>query len=208
VVIADRHPAFLCGLVSVLREQSDFDVVASCCEGGDCIRAIRNLSPDIALVDISMPGVSGLEILATATSEGLCTRVVFLTDAVEGHELVTAAVRGAYGVVPKEAPPKLLIDCLRRVAAGRRILPFASLGDESRQGQRPFAPTGKAKNPVAALTKRERQIVQSVSEGLSNKEIGRRLEISDGTIKVHLHNIYDKLAINKRTTLAALAIGR
>src|SRR6059058_3186576 len=65
VILADRYPVFLCGLISVLREQDDFDIVASCCNGTECIRAIRNLSPRIALLDISMPGLSGLEILAT-----------------------------------------------------------------------------------------------------------------------------------------------
>jgi CheY-like chemotaxis protein len=95
VILADRYPVFLCGLISVLREQDDFDIVASCCNGTECIQAIRNLSPRIALLDISMPGLSGLEILATAASEGLCTRVLLLTASMEAHELATAAARGA-----------------------------------------------------------------------------------------------------------------
>jgi DNA-binding NarL/FixJ family response regulator len=76
--------------MSVICEEGDFDVVASCCDGAECIQAIRNLSPDIALVNISMPSLSGLDILATATSEGLRTRVLFLIAAVEAYELVTA----------------------------------------------------------------------------------------------------------------------
>jgi two-component system, NarL family, nitrate/nitrite response regulator NarL len=205
VVIADRSPIFLRGLRGVLREDGGFDVVASCCGGVECIQAIRNLSPDIALVDISIPGVSG--ILAAATFEGSCTRVILLIAAVEAQGLVTAEVSGAYGVVTKEAPPELLIGCLRQAAAGHRISPLPSK-DESRQQQGRSAPKRNEINTLAALTERERQIVQLVSEGLSNKEIGRRLDISDGTIKAHLHNIYDKLAINNRTTLAALAISR
>ena len=204
VILADRYPVFLCGLISVLREQDDFDVVASCCNGTECIQAIRNLSPRIALLDISMPGLSGLEILATAASEGWCTRVLLLTASMEAHELATAAARGAYGVVPKDASPGTLIGCLRRVAAGRRMLPFP--GEEQLQGRR--ARNGDTQDILSLLTERERQIMQLVSEGLSNKEIGHWLEISDGTIKVHLHNIYQKLSINNRTTLAALAMCR
>jgi len=204
VILADRYPVFLCGLISVLREQDDFDIVASCCNGTECIQAIRNLSPRIALLDISMPGLSGLEILATAASEGLCTRVLLLTASMEAHELATAAARGAYGVVPKDTSPETLIGCLRRVAAGRRMLPFS--GEEQVQGRR--ARNGDNQDILSLLTERERQIMQLVSEGLSNKEIGHWLEISDGTIKVHLHNIYQKLSINNRTTLAALAMCR
>jgi two-component system, NarL family, nitrate/nitrite response regulator NarL len=208
VIIADRYPVFLCGLISVLREQDDFDIVASCCNGTECIQAIRKLSPRIALLDISMPGLSGLEILATAASEGLCTRVLLLTASMEAHELATAAARGAYGVVPKDASPETLIGCLRRVAVGRRTLPFVSSGEELRQVQGRGARNGDTQDMLSMLTERERQIMQLVSEGLSNKEIGHWLDISDGTIKVHLHNIYQKLSINNRTTLAALAMCR
>lgn len=206
VVIADRSPIFLRGLTGVLGEDGGFDVVASCCGSTECILAIRNLSPDIALVDISMPSVSG--VLAAATFEGSCTRVVFLIAPEEAHRLVTSEVSGAYGVIPKEAPAELLIGCLRQAVAGRRILPLVSLREECQQQQGRPASKRNGANTLAALTDRERQIVQLVSEGLSNREIGRRLDISDGTIKAHLHNIYDKLAINNRTALAALAISR
>jgi RNA polymerase sigma factor (sigma-70 family) len=162
----------------------------------------------MALLDISMPGLSGLEVLATAAAEGLCTRVLLLSASMEAHELATAAARGAYGVVPKSALPETLIGCLRQVAAGRKILPFLLSDNEPRQVQGRRARNGDAQDMLSLLTERERQIMQLVSEGLSNKEIGHWLEISDGTIKVHLHNIYQKLSINNRTTLAALAMSR
>ena len=208
VIIADRFPIFLCGLASILLEQDDFDIVASCCNGTECIQAIRKLSPHLALLDISMPGQSGLEILATTAAEGLRTRVLLLTASMEAHELAIAAARGAYGVVPKDASPETLIRCLRRVAAGRRMLPFVSSGEEPRRVQGRPARNRDTQDKLSLLTERERQIMQLVSEGLSNKEIGHWLDISDGTIKVHLHNIYQKLAINNRTTLAALAMCR
>src|SRR6266699_777847 len=88
VVIADRHPVVLHGLTNVLRAQSGFKVVACCSNGTNCIEAIRSLVPDIALIDSSMPGLTGLEILTIANSEGLSTRLVFFTASVEDRELV------------------------------------------------------------------------------------------------------------------------
>jgi two-component system, NarL family, nitrate/nitrite response regulator NarL len=207
VVIADRHPLLLRGLISLLRDENDFSVVASCRDGAKCLQAMRSLTPDIALLDIAMPGLSGLEILVAAKSERLGTRLVFLTASMEERELSAAAVSGAYGVVPKDAAPQMLIRCLRRVARGRRMSPLALRGGESRRWQGRSAKYESTENALAQLTDRERQIVQLVSVGLSNKEVGGRLELSDGTIKVHLHNIYQKLAIHNRTTLAALSVG-
>lgn len=204
VVIADRHPVFLHGLVSLLGAENDFDVVASCGDGRKCLQAIREFSPDLALLDIFMPGLSGLEILAAATSERLSTRVIFLTAHAEDRDLIIAAARGAYSVILKEAAPKVLVHCLRQVASGQRLLPLAN-GETQRAHENPSrnAITG---NVLTVLTERERQIMHLVSEGLSNKEVGRQLSISDGTIKVHLHHIYQKLAISNRTALAALAL--
>jgi RNA polymerase sigma factor (sigma-70 family) len=206
LVIADRHPVVVCGLTSLLSAENDFKVVASCYDGKKCIQAIRNLWPDIALLDIFMPGLSGLDILATATSEHLPTRIVFLTGSPENRDLITAAARGAYGVVLKEAAPDVLVRCLRQVAAGRRLVPLTS--SESRRGQELSIGKISTENLLTVLTERERQIIHLVSEGWSNKEVGRQLNISDGTIKVHLHHIYRKLAISNRTALAALVFSQ
>jgi two-component system, NarL family, nitrate/nitrite response regulator NarL len=203
VVIADRHPVVLQGLTNVLRPESGFKVVASCVDGPNCIEAIRSLVPDIAILDISLPGLSGLEILSVANSEGLSTRLVFFTASVEDHELVTSAAAGAYGVILKDVAVEILVQSLRQVADGQRLLPLPPSDQAVSREQRNIAIT---ENVLTVLTGRERQIMRLVSEGLSNKEIGRRLNIVDGTIKVHLHNIFQKLEISNRTVLAALAI--
>src|SRR5258707_465544 len=202
VVIADRHPVVLQGLMKVLRAEGGFEIVASCGDGTSCIDAIRNLGPEIAILDISLPGLTGLEILAIANSESLCTRLVFFTASVEDRELVMSATAGAYGIIPKDVEVEILVQSLRQVADGQRLLPVPSAQAVSRE-QRNIAVTD---NALTVLTDRERQIMRLVSEGLSNKEIGRRLNIVDGTIKVHLHNIFQKLEISNRTVLAALAI--
>jgi two-component system nitrate/nitrite response regulator NarL len=205
IVIADRHPVFLHGLMTLLSADRNFNVVASCNDGEKCIELIRNLSPQIAILDIFMPGLSGLEILAIISRERMPTRIVFFTESAEERDLIVAAARGAYGVVLKETSPETMMECLRQVAAGRRFLPSSYTNGDAARGQDSPLRSPAADNALTALTERERQIMRLVSEGLSNKEIGRQLNLSDGTIKVHLHHIYQKLAISNRTALAALA---
>jgi two-component system nitrate/nitrite response regulator NarL len=205
VVIADNHPVVLQGLTSVLGAESGFKVVASCSDGTNCIQAIRSLVPDIALIDISMPDLTGLEILAIANSESLSTRLVFFTASVEDRELVISAAAGAYGVILKDVAIEILVQSLRQVADGQRLLPLPP-SDQTVPRER--ATITITENVLTVLTDRERQIMSLVSEGLSNKKIGRRLNIADGTIKVHLHHIYQKLEISNRTVLAALAISQ
>ncbi len=203
VVIADHHPVVLQGLTNILGAASGFKVVACCSDGTDCIEAIRSLVPDIAILDISLPGLTGLEILAIANSESLSTRLVFFTASVEDRELVISAEAGAYGVILKDVAPEILVQSLRQVADGQRLLPLLPSDQTVPREQRNVAIT---ENVLTVLTDRERQIMRLVSEGLSNKEIGRRLNIVDGTIKVHLHHIFQKLEISNRTVLATLAM--
>jgi len=192
------------GLMKVLGSEDGLEIVASCNDGTKCIETIRYLVPDIAILDISMPGLTGLEILTIVNSERLPTRLVFFTASIEDRELVMSAAAGAYAIIPKDVEPEILVQSLRQVADGQRLLPVPSDQAVS-QVQSAIAVTG---NALTVLTERERQIMCLVSEGLSNKEIGRRLNISDGTIKQHLHHIYQKLEISNRTVLAALAISQ
>jgi two-component system nitrate/nitrite response regulator NarL len=201
VVIADPHPVVLQGLSSMLGAERDFTIVARCSDGVSCIEAIRIFAPDIALLDIAMPDVSGLGILAIANSESITTRLVFFTASVEERALGMLAAGGAYGVILKGEEPEILVRTLRRVAEGQKVLPLS---------EPPLAPsqTANVEKDPGVLTERERQIMRLVSEGLSNKEIGRRLNVADGTIKVHLHHIFQKLDVSNRTVLAALAISQ
>src|SRR5260370_16174928 len=123
VVIADHHPVVLHGLTNLLGAASGFKVVASCSNGTGCIQAIRSLVPDIAILDISLPGLTGLEILTIANSESLSTRLVFFTASVEDRELVISAAAGAYGVILKDVTLVILVQSLRQVADGQRLLP-------------------------------------------------------------------------------------
>ena len=187
VVIADPHPIILKGLAAVLEAEPDFKIVAHCADSASCIEAIRKVLPDIAIVDVSLP-----EILAVISSEGLPTRIVLFT-ALEKPALRLFHAVGVHAVVRKDADPQSLLQTLRQVASGQKVLQ---------------QPGGDAEKAITALTDRERQILRLVSEGLSNKEIGRRLKIADGTIKVHLHNIFQKLQVSNRTALAAVYLSQ
>src|SRR5580700_4796722 len=123
VVIADSHPVVVRGLTSVLEARNGFKVVACCNDGPNCIAAIRSLVPDIAILDVAMPGLSGLEILAIANSESLSTRLVFFTASAEDRELAMSAAAGAYGFIVKNTPLEILVKSLRQVADGQRLLP-------------------------------------------------------------------------------------
>src|SRR6478672_337372 len=108
-------------MMKALGAEGGFEVVASCSDGRSCIAAIRNLVPDIAILDISMPGLTGLEILTIANCEGLSTRLVFFTASVQGHELVMSAAAGAYGVLLKDVALEILVQSLQQVARGHRL---------------------------------------------------------------------------------------
>jgi two-component system, NarL family, nitrate/nitrite response regulator NarL len=190
VVIADPYPVIRAGLTTVLEAAPDFRIVATCADSASCIKAIQEFLPDIAIVDVSLS-----EIHAVISSEGLPTRIVFFT-ALEEREQRLFHARGVHAVVRKDADPQSLLQTLRQVASGQKVLQLP-LYCQAESGE-------DAEKAITAMTDRERQIMRLVSEGLSNKEIGRRLHITDGTIKVHLHRIFQKLVVGNRTALAAL----
>jgi two-component system, NarL family, nitrate/nitrite response regulator NarL len=202
-VIADRHPVMLRGLSDVLGAQRDFKVIASCNDGATCIEAIRILVPDIAILDIAMPDIPRREILGIADSKNLATRLIFFTAFVDDRDLMMLAAAGACDIISKDAQPGELLQALRQIANGPRLQALPSVNKAAGRAQ-----SAVADKTLTTLTDRERQIMGLVSEGLSNKEIGRRLNISDGTIKVHLHHVFQKLEISNRTVLAALALSK
>jgi two-component system, NarL family, nitrate/nitrite response regulator NarL len=199
MVVADGCPVFLCGLISILRSEQDFDVVASCCNGIESLQAIRGLSPDIALLDASIAMALRSNVLASAISEESRPRIVLLAAPAE-LQSISAVAKGAHGIVPRDVLPEVLVDDLRQVAAGRRLSIRAfPPGDAA-------TATDSSEKALAVLTKRERQIAKLVSAGQPNKVIGRQLNLTAGTIRAHLRNIFRKLEINNRATLAALAV--
>ncbi|MBR0951427.1 LuxR C-terminal-related transcriptional regulator [Bradyrhizobium canariense] len=202
LVIVDRQPIVLQGLKSIFAAQHDFDVVASCSGRTSCLEAIRNLNPDVALIADNLPDLTAVEILAIAKAEKLPTRLMFFTEAEANHDLTAAIAAGACSAVSKCACPDTMLRLLRLLTKHNVSPTHFDLAPTGKEADG----VGKNENMLELLTHRERQIARLVSEGMSNKEIACRLNVSPGTVKVHLCNIFQKLEITNRTVLATLAL--
>ena len=203
VVLADDHPLVLRGLQDLLTPHPHVDIVTVCRDGGAAATAVRELKPDILVADVNMPILSGLDILDAVISEKLPTRVVFLTASLADHDIFDAVTRGIHGIVLKDSAPDVLLDCIESVAAGKRWLLSEHVGPAM---EREVARRDDGRRLFGSLTLRERELAELAAEGLSNKQIARRLGIFEGTVKLHLHNIYQKLGISNRTVLTAIVL--
>jgi DNA-binding NarL/FixJ family response regulator len=183
IVLAARTRV-LSGLTTLFSAEGDFNVVASCRDGASCIEAIRELSPNLAVLDVSLLGQSGLQVLAAIRSERLRTQVVFLSSG--GSDGQRPIGWHPHGASPEKCAQHPLLDFLRQIASVHGTTPVSLNGRGRRQDT--------LRSPSTALTERERQIMHLICEALSNKEVGRQLNLSEGTVKVHLHHIYQKLA--------------
>ena len=199
VLLADDHPLLLRGLADLVAMESDFDVVCSTTRGNHALALIGELHPDLAVLDVTMPDMDGLTILRKASQANLPVRIIFLTATITPAQIAEALAFGAWGLLLKESAPDALIDCLRAVVAGTRWLPDELLARADVEW------TDGGLSRLEALTRREREIVDLASRGLSNKAIAASLGSTEGTVKIHLHNIYQKLQVNNRTALVALS---
>ena len=202
LVIADPQPIVLQGLKSVFAPQHDFEIVASCSCGTSCLEAIRNLTPDVALVANTLPDLTVSEILAIAKAENLPTQLVFFAESEGDDDLAAAMEAGACNVVSKYAHPDTVLRSLRLMTERTSASPKPSQ-DLSPIGK--DVDGAKIEKMLELLTQRERQIVRLVSEGLSNKEIARELSIAEGTSKIHTAALLRALCARNRTEAAFIA---
>jgi two-component system, NarL family, nitrate/nitrite response regulator NarL len=202
VVIADDHPIVLDGVEQLFRLEPGVAVVARCRDGEETLRAVRLHRPDVLILDVRMPGADGIAVLRAIEDEELSTRVVLLTAGLDDEQLLEAIRLGARGVVLKDMAPQLLVEAVAAVHGGGYWL---EQGLGGRALRRLLERETGQRAAVRALTPREREVVQMVAAGLRNRAIADRLCITEGTVKIHLHNIYEKLEIDGRGELAAYA---
>jgi two-component system nitrate/nitrite response regulator NarL len=198
VVIADDHPIVLAGLETLLQREPHISVVAQCTDGIEALRAVTKHQPDVLILDLRMPRADGIVVLQQMKKDGVTTRVVLLAAVIEDDVLLDAIRLGARGVVLKEMAPRSLVDCLREVHAGRQWFEAQAIGDAIEKMVRREA---ASKEISSSLSRRELDVVRAVAQGLRNREIGERLGIAEGTVKLHLHTIYTKLGVDSRTAL-------
>jgi DNA-binding NarL/FixJ family response regulator len=198
VVLADDHPLLLRGLQGLLKTAPDFNVLAATASGAQALSLISDLRPDLAVLDVSMPDVGGLEIQRTVFKGRLPVKVIFLTATLTGRQIADAISMGVWGILLKEYAPEALLDCMRQVASGEKWLPPELVVRATSAGP------SDSPQKLDLLTVREREVAVQICGGLSNRAIAQKLGTTEGTIGIHLNNIYRKLEITNRTTLAAL----
>lgn len=199
VSIADDHPLILDGLVATLSEADDMDVVATASGAAEAIRAARDSQPDVALLDVTMPG-GGLEAAAEIGRVSPATRVIMLTVSEDAANVLAAMQAGAKGYVLKGVSGRELLDIVRSVHAGNVYMPAALAYGVLHQRARP-----QARDRLADLTSRERDVLELVARGLSNAEIGGRLTVTEKTVKHYMTSILAKLEVGSRVEAALVA---
>ena len=200
VLIADDHPFIRTGVQAVL-EPTRFEVVAAVGSGEDALAAIPVHDPEICIFDVTMPAPDGVEALKALRKSGDRRPVVLLTAQIDDQRLLEAIDAGVNGIVGKEGAEDVLGDSLARVLAGERVIAPELLVRARQQSERRQQPS-----PFATLTPRERTIVALAMRGTRNRDIAAELGITEGTVKVYLHALYQKLRIDNRTELAVLAL--
>ena len=193
IVLADDHALVLDGLRSVLAEEQDLHVVATATDGERVLDAVRRFHPDVVVMDLKMPYMSGLACLQKLRAEKLNVRVLILSAFGDAHSLRTAVEAGADGFVLKTDSPRATVDAIRQVASGQLVFPQAA--------RRWLTPAATSSDPNA-LTTREEDVLALVAEGKSNTEISTALNLSESTVKFHMRNLFAKLNVTNRTEAA------
>ena len=198
LVLADDHPIVLDGLAQLFASEPGFEVVARAVTGQEALDAVRRYHPDILVLDLRMPDKDGITVLRELRQARSATRVVILT-ASESDDVVQAIRMGVQGVVLKDMATELLLRCVRAVHAGNKwiekVLATRAL-DEL------LARHAGEQDLTATLTPRELQVARLIAQGFSNKAVAAKLGITDGTAKLHVHHVYEKLNLDGRMALA------
>lgn len=202
LVIADDHAVVRQGLVGLLGSADDLEVVGAATHGEEAVALVRELRPDLVLMDLQMPGMDGVRATRAIVDEGLGADVLILTSFSDGHRLLAAIDAGAVGYLLKDAEPADLVAGIRAAARGESpIDPKAArhlfTSRSSRKGVTPASDV--------ALSTREREVLALVVKGLANKQIARRLGITERTVKGHLTSAFARIGVSDRTQAALWA---
>jgi DNA-binding NarL/FixJ family response regulator len=199
LLIADDHPVVRDGLRAMLATQPDMELVGEAATGTEAVTQGRALRPDVVLMDLQMPDLDGPGAIATLREQAPEVRVLVLTTYGTDADITRAVDAGATGYLLKDAPREQLFGAIRAAARGESVL---SPSVATRVLGRMRAPAEEALSP------RELEILQAVARGLSNKDIGRQLYVSEATVKTHLLRVFSKLGVDDRTAAVTVALER
>jgi two-component system, NarL family, nitrate/nitrite response regulator NarL len=205
IVLADDHPILRDGLRMLLRSEPGFDVVGEAGDGAEALALVERLSPDVLLLDLAMPGMSGLKVLEEIGRRRLTVKAIILAAAITQETTIAALELGARGVLLKEAATPMLYRCVRQVMAGEFWVGRDAVGDLVAALR--ASPTGESsrRGRLPHLTERELSVIAAVTDGECNRGVAQRLGISEQTVKNHLRNIFDKVGVSSRLELAVFA---
>jgi DNA-binding NarL/FixJ family response regulator len=196
ILIVDDHPVVRAGLASMLRAQPGLKVVGSACGGEEALLLLDRVTPDLMLIDLRMPGMNGIEVIRAVKARRLSppVRMIVLTSYETDEDVYRAVEAGVHGYLLKDASEQEMVEAIRIVHAGKRYFPP------------PIAARLAERMSRTSLTPREHQILQMLSKGLTNKDIGRILGISENTARNHVNSILEKLEVSDRTEAVTTAI--
>ena len=196
LLVVDDHPVVRMGLVAMLSEHPDFEVVGEAADGAEAVLQASRLTPDVVLMDLRMPVMDGAEATAKMLASPTAPAVLVLTTYDTDADIVRAVEAGANGYLLKDAPRETLADAIRRAARGETVLAPPVVARLANRLRTPAAPT---------LTDREAQVLQCVAKGMSNAQVGRELHIGEATVKTHLLRAFEKLGVTDRTAAVTAA---
>lgn len=196
ILIVDDHPVVRAGLTSMLGTHAELQVIGSASSGEEALAMIELHAPDVVLLDLRMPGLNGIDMLAAAKKNGSQIRAIILTSYETDEDIYRAVQAGAQGYLLKDTPFKEMLDAIRAVHAGKRYIP------------RQIAQRLAERMMRTELTAREVEILKMLAKGPTNKQIGHALGISDYTVRNHVNSIIEKLEVSDRTEAATTAIQR
>jgi two-component system nitrate/nitrite response regulator NarL len=203
VLIADDHPLFREAIVRVIEGSPDLELVAEAADGRAALEMIRELSPDVAVIDVRMPELDGSDVLLALREDGLPTNVVFLSAFLDSKTVYDAVAAGAKAYLSKEADSEEIVDAIAAAARGDTIL-----GPEVQTGLAEQIRFREENEARPRLSDREHEVLRLIAQGLSAPEIGERIHLSTATVKTHLQHLYEKLGVSERAAAVAEGMRR